>query len=84
MIYADPKMQEDMGMTGNATPGARRVSNAVTEPTPSRKLSTNNITEKMQDNSDVQETSLLKQETNISTGFHVEREIILIHTEEVI
>lgn len=99
MQKVDKKMQREMGVKGTALPGARKVENAVqaaqeTElPVCGEKetsLLESGSTEKIEmysnvpEKSTLEETILLQKSDARNRTFRIEREIMLIHTEEVI
>lgn len=111
MQKVDKKMQQDMGVRGSVTPGARKVENVVQQASGESVLQTereiqetallNNgetetsllesgNTEQMEEYSPKQgreepnATSLLRDEKIQKRTFRIEREIMLIHAEEVI
>lgn len=97
MQYVAQDMKADMGIRQAASPGARKVENAVVEsPQPEPVTETATLTSPMQEN--IQETSVLGENqlsgddstmvlehtSTVRGQFAVERELMLIHTEEVI
>lgn len=86
MQYVAQDMKKDMGVRQKAAPGARKVENVVEESPPSEKplpmpsAVAPKDAEFMADDS----TAVLERPSVPKGRFHVEKELVLIHTEEVI